>query len=152
MSCSCGMTSRQTCQEMFDTILAAEFSDFRYGKVHRLTVDTYSLQHPDIYMISPKSFAAHLTGMCCAMEYGNAPDLLKLLQQWLNGKKALEKPKMIENLGSLTIAHMANAEDGPEHTRLVNEWAVDVWQAYDVYHSLAKDWIETAKRGENYYG
>jgi hypothetical protein len=62
IACSCGFASRQNCQEIFETILTKEYSDFRYGKVHRLTVDAYCLQHPEVYMISPKSFAAHLTG------------------------------------------------------------------------------------------
>jgi hypothetical protein len=61
--CSCGLASKDKCKEIFEAILLKEFSDFRYAKVHRLTVDTYSLQHPDDYMISAKSFAAHLTGM-----------------------------------------------------------------------------------------
>jgi hypothetical protein len=58
MPCSCGFTSRQKCQEIFETILTKEYSDFRYAKAHRMTVDAYCLQHPDIYMVSPKSFAA----------------------------------------------------------------------------------------------
>jgi Family of unknown function (DUF5946) len=40
----------------FETILTKEYSDFRFAKAHRLTVDTYCLQHPDIYMVSPQSF------------------------------------------------------------------------------------------------
>lgn len=145
MVCSCGFTSKEKCKEIFEMILAKEFTDFRYAKVHRLTVDTYALQHPEIYMISPKSFAAHLTGMCCAMEYGNDPELLRLLQKWLNGKKHLEKPQVLEKTGSMAISHVANARDAAEHTRLVNEWATDVWHAYHVYHDLARDWIEQAK-------
>jgi hypothetical protein len=145
MVCSCGFMSSEKCREIFETILIKEFSDFRYAKVHRLTVDTYALQHPHVYMISAKSFAAHLTGMCCAMEFGNDPDLLRLLQQWLNGEKQLEKPQMLENLGSLTISHVAYAKDASEHIKLVHEWAADVWSAYSVYHHLARDWIETAK-------
>jgi hypothetical protein len=43
----CGApVDRSTCQSLFDEILAREFGDFRYGRTHRLTVDTYSLQHP----------------------------------------------------------------------------------------------------------
>jgi len=104
------------------------------------------MQHPDRYMISPKSFAAHLTGLCCTMEYGNDPDLLRLLQQWLNGKKLLEKPAMLDHLGHLTISHITQAQTGTEPGPLVHEWAADVWQAYAVYHPLAKTWIEIAKR------
>ncbi|MFQ5633006.1 MAG: DUF5946 family protein [bacterium] len=146
MACSCGIQSKQKCKEIFDATLVKEFSDFRYAKVHRLTVDAYSLQHPDEYMVSPKSYAAHLTGMCCAMGYGNDRDLLRILQKWLNGKKQLQKPPLPENFGSLTISHIANAKDGAEHEKLVYEWALDAWNAYSGYHELAKDWIETAKR------
>jgi len=77
------------CKETFDEIMAKEFSDYRFGRVHRLTVDTYALQHPDPYMISPKSFAAHLTGMCCALDYHNDQELLRFLQKWLSEGKQL---------------------------------------------------------------
>ena len=146
MLCSCGLKSNQKCKEFFDTIIAREFSDYRYAKFHRLTVDTYSLQHPDPYMISAKSFAAHLTGMCCAMEYDNDRNLLRILQQWLNGKKQLEKPKLLDNVGNLTISSVVSAGDGTEHAKLVKEWAENVWDAYALYHNLAREWIEIAKQ------
>ncbi|MFA9454429.1 MAG: DUF5946 family protein [Candidatus Aminicenantaceae bacterium] len=142
MACSCGAPSQGECHAYFEAILAKEFSDLRYAKAHRLTVDTYSLQHPAVYMVSAKSFAAHLTGMCCAIEHGNDPGLLRKLQRWLNGKKQLEKPEMLHGLGTLTIFHLEKAQTGPEHIRLVWEWATDVWKAYAGYHDRARDWIE----------
>ena len=57
------------CQKLFEAVVARELGDYRYGKTHRLTVDAYSLQHPEPYMRSGKSFAAHLTGVCAALEY-----------------------------------------------------------------------------------
>src|SRR3982074_1852880 len=72
------------CLQIFEEILAREFSDYRYGKIHRLTVDAYSLQHPERYMRSGKSFAAHLTGMCAALEYEDSPDLNRAVQKWLS--------------------------------------------------------------------
>lgn len=146
MTCSCGNVSQQKCREAFDEIIAKEFSDYRFGRVHRLTVDTYSLQHPEKYMVSAKSYAAHLTGMCCAMEHDSDQELLRLLQKWLSGKKALEKPELPSHVGKLTISHIVDAADGTEHIKLVQEWARDVWGAYSVYHGLAREWIETAKR------
>lgn len=146
MNCTCGEASKDECKQMFDEVLAKEFSDYRYGRVHRLTVDAYSLQHPQTYMKSAKSFAAHLTGMCCAMEYENDPNLLGLLQKWLNGRKQLSKPETLTSFGDLTIAYVMKAKDGREHVQLVKEWAEDVWNAYRVYHGLAKEWIEVAKQ------
>jgi hypothetical protein len=147
MACSCGLESEAECKRHFEVILAKEFSDFRYMSIHRLTVDAYSLQHPDPYMLSAKSFAAHLTGMCCFMECGGNRDLLRTLQQWLGGRREdLEKPELLKDLGELTIAHVIEATDGAGHERRVEEWAADIWRAYAVYHDLARDWIETARR------
>ena len=146
MVCSCGLNSKQECKELFETILAKEFSDYRYGKIHRLTVDSYCLQHPDVYMVSAKSFAAHLVGMCCAMEYSGDTDLLRDLQKWLNGKNQLEKPATLKEFGNLTILHPAAATDAIEHSKLVKEWAENVWKSYAVYHDLAKGWVEKARK------
>jgi len=143
--CSCGLPSASQCRLMFDEILAKEYTDFQYAKQHRLTVDTYCLQHPDEYLGSAKSFAAHLTGICCAMQYDNDPNLLQLLQQWLNGQKKLEKPPMLETFGPLTIAYVAQANNGIEHGNRVYAWAVSVWQAYQPYHKLAEVWINQAR-------
>lgn len=146
LACSCGLESPEKCKALFETIIAKEFSDYRYARVHRLTVDTYSLQHPDPYMISAKSFAAHLTGICCVMKHGNDRQLLKTLQRWLNGKRELQKPALLEHVGGLTISHVENASDEVEHQKLVQEWAADVWQAYATYHDLAERWIEMARK------
>jgi len=74
------------CQRLFDEVVAKEFSDYRYGRLHRLTVDTYSMQHPERYMRSGKSFMAHLTGMCAAPEGNQAESVNREIQRWLNGK------------------------------------------------------------------
>ena len=80
------------CLKLFEEILAREFSDYRFGKIHRLTVDAYSLQHPDAYMRSGKSFAAHLTGMCAAFEYEDASEINRAVQKWLSRNPTIDKP------------------------------------------------------------
>ncbi|MCH6559172.1 hypothetical protein IH799_02325, partial [candidate division KSB1 bacterium] len=52
---------------------------------------------------------------------------------------------LLDNVGSLTISRVVNAGDGTEHAKLVKEWAENVWDAYALYHNLAREWIETAK-------
>ena len=133
------------CLELFEEILAREFSDYRYGKIHRLTVDTYSLQHPDAYMRSGKSFAAHLTGICAAMEYENAFVVNQTVQKWLSTNPRIEKPAQIpESRGNLTITYIHTAADVEEHTRRVREWARDVWGAWSAHHALARQLIGEA--------
>ncbi|HVP14122.1 MAG TPA: DUF5946 family protein, partial [Terriglobales bacterium] len=81
------------CQAEFERLIARDFTDPRFGRTHRLLVDTYSLQHPDRYCASAKSLAAHLTGLCCALELQANPAVYRALQHWLNGAAPVERPE-----------------------------------------------------------
>ena len=141
---------RVGCLQLFEEILAREFSDYRYGRIHRLTVDAYSLQHPDAYMRSGKSFAAHLTGMCAAVEYEDTLAINQAVQRWLSTNPKIEKPSQIpEQRGSLTVTYIHSAADAEEHTKRVREWARDVWGAWSEHHALARQLIGEATSGSN---
>jgi hypothetical protein len=136
---------RVGCLKIFEEILAKEFSDYRYGRIHRLTVDVYSLQHPDNYMRSGKSFAAHLTGMCVALEGGDALSTNRLVQKWLSTNPHVEKPARIpERRGDLTITYIHSAADADEHIERVRAWARGVWAAWSEHHDLARRLISEA--------
>lgn len=139
---------RAGCQQVFDEVLAREFGDYRYAREHRLMVDAYSLQHPDEYMRSAKSYAAHLTGAYIAIEYGFAAEANRAILQWLNGSKALQRPHQpaAGQRGSLTILHVHEATDPDDHVRRVREWAESVWAAWQAYRSIAKQWTDEALR------
>jgi hypothetical protein len=133
------------CLKIFEEIIAREFSDYRYGKIHRLTADAYSLQHPDKYMRSAKSFAAHLTGICAALEDEEALALNQIVQRWLSTNPKIDKPARIpEHRGDLTITYIHSAADADEHVRRVREWARDVWGAWAEHHDLARRLISEA--------
>ena len=133
------------CLQLFEEILAREFSDYRYGKIHRLTVDAYSLQHPQAYMRSGKSFAAHLTGMCAALEYEDPPAVNRAVQKWLSSNPKVDKPVHLpDQRGNLTITYIHSAPDVEEHTQRVREWARDVWSAWSEHHELARGLIREA--------
>lgn len=144
----CGASAaegRAGCLEIFEEILAREFSDYRYGKIHRLTVDAYSLQHPDRYMRSGKSFAAHLTGMCAALEGGDALEINRAVQRWLGTNPKVEKPAHLpERRGSLNVTCLRDVADAGEHAGRVREWARDVWGAWAEHHDLARRLISEA--------
>lgn len=135
------------CLKLFEEILAREFSDYRYGKIHRLTVDAYSLQHPDKYMRSGKSFAAHLTGMCAALESEDALTLNQTVQKWMSTNPKIDKPARLpppKQRGRLNIAYIHSAPDAGEHVRRVREWARDVWAAWSAHQELARRLINEA--------
>lgn len=137
-------TGRTGCQKLFEDVLATEFGDYRYGRLHRLTVDTYSLQHPERYMRSGKSFAAHLTGMAAALEADESVN--QALQRWLNGPRRIDAPDPPSpgQRGKLTITHVHGASDPEEHLRRVRQWARSTWEAWSAHHDLARLWIRQA--------
>lgn len=137
---------RAGCQRLFDEILAREFGDFRYAREHRLMVDAYSLQHPVEYMKSAKSYAAHLTGMCAALERDGTAELNRSVQAWLSGPQTLQRPDNPgpRQRGRLTVAHVHGAGEPEEHLRRVREWAQSTWEAWRDYHHVARQWIEEA--------
>jgi hypothetical protein len=149
MHCSCGVRSTEECQAMQYKIIVKEAESYEYAGVHRLRVDTYCLQHPNIYLVSSKSFFSHLLGLCIALDYNNDPNLFKAIEKWEYGKNQIHKPPMLESFGNLTISHIMNANDGLVYDQLVKEWAKSVWGAYKSYQELAHRWIKKAK--EEYY-
>jgi hypothetical protein len=134
------------CQRLFDEVLAREFSDYRYARLHRLTVDCYSLQHPHKYMRSGKSFAAHLTGLCAAIESEEVAAVNMAVRRWLDGPRVVERPQdpPLRHRGALTIVYVHDAADSDQHVQRVREWAHSIWAAWSVYHDLARQWIAQA--------
>ena len=152
--CGAVVTEGRTgCLQLFEEILAREFSDYRYGRIHRLTVDAYSLQHPDKYMRSGKSFAAHLTGICAAIEGDDVLSTNQIVQKWLSTNPQVEKPAHIpEQRGTLTIPYIYSAANPDEHVERVREWAREVWAAWAEHHDLARRLISEASRYEKVQG
>ena len=143
--CGAIVAGKAGCLEIFEEILAREFSDYRYGRLHRLTVDAYALQHAERYMLSGKSFAAHLTGMCAAHESQDTQAINQVVQRWLSTNPQIVKPVHIpEQRGDLTITYVHGAADAEEHLKRVREWARNVWAAWAEHHDLAKQLISEA--------
>jgi predicted SnoaL-like aldol condensation-catalyzing enzyme len=147
-SCGAAVAGLDGCRPLLDELIAREFGDYRYARMHRLTVDTYALQHPEHYMRSAKSFVAHLTGMCAAMETGDAAAINRSVQQWLNGPKAIERPLDVPRgqRGDLTIVHVHEATTPDDYLRRVQEWARSTWSAWASHHALAREWIALARK------
>ncbi len=138
------------CRKIFEEVIAKEFSDYRYGRIHRLTVDAYCLQHPESYMRSGKSFAAHLTGICAALEYENSSDINRTVRNWLDANPLINKPaRLPTDRGELTITYIHDAAHAEEHQRRVREWAQCVWDAWGEHHASAKQLINEAASKTN---
>ena len=56
---------RAGCQAVFDELTARAYADLAYASTRNLAFDAYCLQHLETYCHSAKSYAAHLTRLCC---------------------------------------------------------------------------------------
>jgi len=131
-----------------EELLARDFSDVRFFRVHRLATDTYCLQHPNEYCVSGKSMAAHLMGLCWIMDHRR--DLAtgnEQLRRWLDGSPEIQRPEPPEFRGARTIADVRAAAGPDEYAIAVEQWGRSTWDAYAALHALARAWIERAFAG-----
>lgn len=141
-----GMSSYAACRARFDDIVGKEFADPDYFMAHRLTVDAYSLQHPEHFMVSAKSAAAHLMAMCWSMEFGPELHLPRPVKDYLDGNRAFEVivPPPPCQRGTVTVAHVAAAPDAVSHLERARTWALSAWGAWSSSHDQARAWVADA--------
>ena len=133
------------CWATFGEVLAREFENVTFGRVHRHTVDTYAVQHPGTdERRQRQSVALHLVGLCQWLEHGLELDRLNAITQRLaNGDREwpwLSPPTSY----SMTVGDLLEARDGPEHAQLVRRWAETTWAAWDPHHDLVRAWARAA--------
>jgi hypothetical protein len=136
-----------SCAALRDALLARDFEQpALYWKYHRLALDAYCVQHA-AYVKSAKSLAAHLCGLCVALEHGNHAATMTGIQRWLSTNPKLDKPELPGFRGSVTIADVCGIEDPVEYGRAVVAWARSAWEAYRDLHPIAREWLARAGRG-----
>jgi len=140
----CGLRtshSEPNCAALRDALLARDFEQSAlYWRYHRLAIDTYCVQHAP-YVKSAKSLAAHLCGLCVALEHGNDAVLLRDNYLWLNIGPELHKPELPAFRGKLTIADVCGIQEPVEYGRAVEAWARSAWEAYQDLQPVAREWL-----------
>ena len=137
------LESTPGCWACYGEVLAREYSDPRYRSAHRLTVDTYAVQHPG--QPSPQSIrsvALHLISLCAIFENGadlSAAD--KIIQQAAKNKDRFEWLPPPPSRGTLTIADVHLARDAQAHVQSVHEWASSAWTAWAAHHPRIRKWL-----------
>jgi hypothetical protein len=138
------------CWALFGSVLAREYEGAAEGffAAHRLTVDTYAVQHPGApERRSAQSVGIHLVGLHLALESGVAPEhvtrVLARATTGLNDLRWLEPPA---NRGEMTVADVAAAETASDHVERVREWASDVWHAWSPHHDTVRAWSAQVMR------
>lgn len=136
------MESSPGCWAAFGRVLAREYSDPRLSEVHRLTVDSYAVQHPGRPSRQAiQSVGVHLVRLCLFLEHGLAPEKANDAMLVAAKRKAeyhwLEPP---ESLGELTVADVDAAADAEEHKDRVRAWAGQMWEVWSPHRETVRRW------------
>jgi hypothetical protein len=130
------------CAALRDALLARDFErPALFWPYHRMAVDAYCLQHPS-YVASAKSLAAHLCGLCVALERANDAAQFRQLQLWLSTNPKIDKPDLPVFRGQITIGSVYAIDDPIQFGKGVDSWARAAWLAYRDLQPLARKWLE----------
>jgi hypothetical protein len=137
------MTSSPGCWKIYGDILAKEYSpDFFDQIVHRITVDTYAVQHPGKpERRAIQSVNGHLISLYATYEkklpHKQAAEILKRViedSNFVDRFVWLDPPDFKD---TKNVADVVVATDREEHEVLVREWGDSVWQVWKEKHSEA---------------
>lgn len=136
------MESCPGCWAMYTEVLAREYSDVRFARAHRLTVDSYAVQHPG--QPSPQSIQSvglHLVSLCLVLEHGIPMSETTAVLRHGASRKAelcwLEPPL---SRGDITTVDVHAAKDADTHVQRVWDWAGAVWLAWSQHRHIVKTW------------
>ena len=139
--CGAPLGSRAGCDSAFHELGARAAADPAFAYRRRAVVDAYCLQHP-AYISSLKSFAAHLCGLCAAVEGPADPRAGQAIWSDLRIPPGATKPPLPALRGTRTVAEVAQATIPEAFQAAADTWIADVWTAWSLHHSLARDWLD----------
>ena len=137
------MKSSSGCWAVFGEVLAREYSEPSLFEVHRLTVDSYAVQHPgSTDRQSIQSVGVHLIRLCLFLERGLAAENANDAMLKAGKNKAsfywLEPPS---DPGSITVADVAKSNSIEERIATVKAWGQSAWEAWSIHHDVIRSWI-----------
>jgi len=142
------MESTPGCWACYGEVLAREYSDYRYARVHPLTVDAYAVQHPGTP--SPQSIQSvtvHLVSLCAILERDielrQASKIIKKLTRFKDRFRWLTPPS---SMGTMTVKDVHQAGNAEEHIALVKKWAKTAWNAWSNHHPAVREWYSAVNQ------
>lgn len=141
--------SSAACWSAFGELLAREFTDFTYGRVHRHTVDAYAAQHPGSDgRRQRQSVALHLIALCHWLEHGLSAEQLNPMTQRLASADRTWPWLAPPAAYGMTVLDVLRATTGDEHVARVRDWSQAVWEAWADHHETVRGWAAEALRGQ----
>jgi hypothetical protein len=143
------MESSPGCWRAFGQVLAREYSDPALLAVHRLSVDSYAVQHPGgDSRQAIQSVGVHLARLCLFLERGLSPEQAnEAMLRIARTKSSMFKLVRPRSLGTITVADVLAAGGPEQHVEAVMAWAGSAWDAWSVHHETVRLWADPATSG-----
>lgn len=136
------MTSTAACYELFNKVLAFEYSDPELLSTHRLTVDTYAVQHPgsEATRQQIQSVGLHLARLgrqlASPMPPSETNDVMLGLGPHKHTLVHLNPPASF----TMTVGEVAKVAGTSEHSAQVRKWAMATWENWSEHHEYIQGW------------
>jgi hypothetical protein len=127
----------QGCWNIYGQILAKEYCEYNYPEtIHRLTVDTYSVQHPgQPCKQAIQSVNLHLIGLYLIIENNYIGKIVtKKIGEILSKKPMFEWLEPPIPNGTITVIDVITTKTFEEHEIRVMEWSKNVWNCWKIKH------------------
>ena len=128
----------QGCWDLYEQVLEKEYGEYNYPELtHRLTVDTYAIQHPGQPIRQAiQSVNIHLISLFLILKKGLSGKLAtKKMTEILSKDRQFEWLEPPIPNGRITVKAILAATDQEKHEKKVREWAEDVWSCWYSKHS-----------------
>jgi hypothetical protein len=136
------LESSPGCWHVYGQVLAREYGDRAFATLHRLTVDSYAVQHPG--HPSPQtipSVCLHLLSLYLVLERhlptGYATRIMAAATRTKERFFWLAPPT---SLGAITVCDALPAKTPHEHAEKVRAWAASAWSAWAEHHATVRAW------------
>lgn len=137
----------ENCRAMFNSVLAREYSEPRYGESHLFTVDAYALQHSEEH--GPRSNAFHLLRLCWLLEHDGNPSIRQVRAGSRAFYAAREKSYRAfpflappAHRGALTVQSVLCVASPQEQPTQARAWGESVWNAWSAHHAWARKEVQ----------
>lgn len=122
-------------------VKVVDFNNPIFHATRFLSVDALALQHCEIH--GPWNNHIHLTRLFLIFEknvrwdYSKTPQLSIVINQYKKNRREFLTPPPAKQRGKITTSDLLSSSSPEECVLIVKKWAVDVYNSFNAYHSLA---------------
>ena len=139
------MVSSPACWHHYGELLAAEYSDGTLMPTHRLSVDTYAVQHPgDGSRQAIQSVGLHLARLALQLEAPMPPKETNDVMLRFGPRKSTLRLLQRPGAFTMTIADVTPFINTNRHAETVRQWAASAWNDWRDHHDYIRDWMKSA--------